>query len=496
MPNAALSKSTFLRGLQCEKSLWLYKNRYSEKDPVDPLQEAIFAQGTEVGLVAQQLFPGGQDGSVSHFEQEAGASKTRKLLHAGEKVIYEAVFIEEGVYVAVDILVRSGESWHVYEVKSSTSMKDTYLDDAAIQYAVLERAGILPEEFYLMYINNQYLREGALEIRKLFILEPVLEKIKKRLDGIPASISRFKEMIRLPEPPPVEIGEQCFSPYTCDFKGSCWKEVPEYSVFDISNLGKRRMFEMYYQGIRTLQQVDSEQQRFSAGQKLQIQCEQTGKGHLEKEKVEKFLNRLEYPLYFLDFETYAPAIPIYDHSKPYQHLVFQYSLHVQEVADGPLKHREYLAEPDPLKDPRKELMEQMIRDLGSKGDILVYNIKFERGRIEDAVSQFSGMAAALTAVLSRLKDLMVPFQEKWYYTPAMKGSYSIKNVLPALVPDMSYADLDIRDGGTASLVYYQMVRGTYAGDEEKAKEQLLAYCKMDTLAMVRILEVLQKAVMR
>ena len=491
MPNAPLSKSTFLRGLQCEKSLWLYKNRYHLKDPVDPLQEAIFAQGTEVGLVAQQLFPGGKDGSVSHFEQEAGADRTRDLVLSGEEVIYEAVFIEDGVYIAVDLLVRSALGWTAYEVKSSTSMKDTYLDDAAIQHTVLQKAGIRLEEFYLAYINNQYLREGELELRRLFIMEPVLEKIKKRLPGIPEKISRFKDLIRLPDAPDVGIGEHCLSPYTCDYKGSCWQEVPAYSVFDISNLGRKRMFELYGQGIRTLQQVDLEQQRFSAAQKLQIRCEQTGKDHLEKEKLDRFLNKLEYPLYFLDFETYSPAIPIYDHSKPYQHLVFQYSIHVKKEPGGPLEHLEYLAEPDPKTDPRKDLMKSMIRDLGDKGDILVYNIKFERGRIQDAVSQFPDLAPALTSVLSRLKDLMVPFQEKWYYSPAMRGSYSIKNVLPALVPDMSYESLEIKEGGTASLIYYQMVQGTFPGDTEHTKKQLLEYCKMDTLAMVRILEVLE-----
>ena len=194
--------------------------------------------------------------------------------------------------------------------------------------------------------------------------------------------------------------------------------------------------------------------------------------------------------YFLDFETINPAVPIYDGSKPYQQLVFQYSLHIQETPTSELKHREYLA--DPKKDPRIGFIEQLINDCGTIGDVLVYNVSFERGKLNDLAEVFPIYSKAIKDIVIRLKDLMMPFQKKWYYTPEMKGSYSIKFVLPALVPELSYNELEIKEGGTASNTFLSMVNGSFKGDTAKVRSQLLEYCKLDTYAMVKILERLKK----
>jgi hypothetical protein len=192
----------------------------------------------------------------------------------------------------------------------------------------------------------------------------------------------------------------------------------------------------------------------------------------------------------LDFETIGPAVPKYNGSRPYQQLVFQYSLHIQETPTSELEHREYLA--DPLQDPRIGFIEQLIQDCGSRGDVLVYNIGFERGKLNDLIEVFPKYSNELRGIVNRLKDLMIPFQQKWYYTPEMRGSYSIKAVLPAFLPELSYNDLDIKEGGTASNTFLSMVNGSFEGNVKKTRNQLLEYCKLDTYAMVKILDKLNE----
>ena len=204
------------------------------------------------------------------------------------------------------------------------------------------------------------------------------------------------------------------------------------------------------------------------------------------EKIRNFTNGLSYPLYFLDFETIRSALPIYDGTRPFQQLVFQYSLHIKKSPSSPIEHCEYLA--DPSLDPRIEFIIQLIEDSKTSGDILVYNITFEKNRIIDLIDAFPNYANELGVIVNRLKDLMIPFQKKWYYSPEMKGKHSLKNILPALFPGDSYDDLEIKDGGTASNTFLSVVNGTFEGDIEEKRKQLLDYCEMDTLAMVKILD--------
>ncbi|HQW96258.1 MAG TPA: DUF2779 domain-containing protein, partial [Saprospiraceae bacterium] len=199
---------------------------------------------------------------------------------------------------------------------------------------------------------------------------------------------------------------------------------------------------------------------------------------------------LKYPLYFMDFETFATAIPVFNKSKPYQQLVFQYSLHILPAAKGVLQHKEFLAEANGT-DPRIPFIEKLITDCGTTGDILVYNIGFERGKLSELALSFPKYKTAINNIISRLKDLMIPFQQRWYYTPSMQGSYSIKKVLPALVPELSYSNLNIQEGGTASGVFAAMVMGEFVGDVEQTRRDLREYCGMDTGAMVEILRKLQ-----
>ena len=320
----------------------------------------------------------------------------------------------------------------------------------------------------------------------MFTIESVYDQVLEFLPRIPNEVRRLKNVIESPEVPNIDIGNHCSEPYDCDFKGTCWKHVPEYSVYNISRLNKDKKFDLYNQGVITLDQIDLGQTDLNPNQMLQVQSEVDGTTYIDKDEIRNFTNGLSYPLYFLDFETIGPAVPIYQGSRPFQQLVFQYSLHIQYSPNSEIIHREYLA--NPKEDPRIGFIEQLTEDCGTSGDILVYNIGFERGKLNDLIDVFPQYSNELRRIVNRLKDLMIPFQQKWYYAPEMKGSYSIKYVLPALVPELSYNDLDIKEGGTASNTFLSMVNETFEGDVEETRRQLLEYCKLDTYAMVKILE--------
>jgi len=487
MPSTRLSKSSFIRGLQCDKSLYLYKHHYKLKDPTPSSLQAVFDQGTSIGLLAQELFPHGVDASPeNHFKMAESVGKTLDFISQGQTVIYEATFLYDDVLAALDILVNDEDGWKAYEVKSSTKVSDTYVKDAAIQYYTIKNSGLDLKDISIVYINNQYVKNGEIDINELFMIESVYDQVLDFLPRIPNEVRRLKDVIESPDIPPVDIGPHCSDPYDCDFKGTCWKHIPEYSVFDISRLNKDKKFDLYKQGIISLNQIDLGQTDLNPNQVLQVQSELSGSVHIDLNEIRNFTNGLNYPLYFLDFETIGPAIPIYNGSRPYEQLVFQYSLHIRETPTSEIEHREYLA--DPTEDPRVGFIEQLIQDCDSKGDILVYNIGFERGKINGLIEAFPQYILELSGIVGRLKDLMTPFQQKWYYTPEMKGSYSIKSVLPALIPELSYNDLEIKDGGTASNTFLSIVNGTFQGDLQVARKQLLEYCKLDTYAMVKILE--------
>ena len=249
----------------------------------------------------------------------------------GESIIYEATFLYNNVLAALDILVKDNDGWKAYEVKSSTKVSETYIKDAAIQYHTITNSGVDLKDISIVHINNQYTREGELDIHQLFTIESVYDQVLEFLPRIPNEVRRLKNVIESSEIPNVDIGPHCSDPYDCDFKGTCWKHIPDYSVFNISRLNKDKKFDLYNQGVITLDDIDLSQTDLNPNQLLQVQSEVNGTTHIDIEEIRNFTNGLIYPLYFLDFETIGSAVPKYNGSRPYQQLVFQYSLHIQET---------------------------------------------------------------------------------------------------------------------------------------------------------------------
>jgi hypothetical protein len=482
-----LSKSSFIRGVQCEKMLYLDKHHSDLREESSVSKEAIFEQGTNVGLLAQDLFKGGYDASPDDYSRiSKSLINTQKAIENGESIIYEATFEYNGLLSAIDILVKENNQWKAYEVKSSTSVSDTYVIDAAVQYYTIVNSGLELSDISLVLINDEYVRKGEIDLNDFFKIISVKNEVLNQQSILPDKIDFLKNTINKKEIPTKNIGVHCNEPYDCDFKAHCWKHIPEYSIFDISRLKQKKKFKLYNQGIITFDQLKNSDMKFSSSQKIQINSEVQNSSIIKKELIKDFTDSLNYPLYFLDFETILPAIPLFDNCKPFQQVVFQYSLHVQKEKESDLSHYEYLAPSDI--DPREAFILKLIDDCGSNGDIIVYNISFERGRLNELIKIYPKYKEQLNNIINRMKDLMIPFQKKWYYTPEMKGSYSIKYVLPALVSDLSYDQLAIKDGGTASNTFLSMVTNTFDGNEAKERGNLLEYCKMDSYAMVRILE--------
>ena len=481
-----LSKSKVIRGLQCKKSLWLYTHHYNWQDKVSAAQQAVFDTGNIVGELAQQLWPEGIDVSEGErYPNRKCAKRTKELLAQGQEVIYEATFIYNNTLVAVDILARENGLWNAYEVKSSTSVKDVNLDDASVQYYVLKGAGIELENISIVFLNRAYIRKRNIDLKQLFVIENVTDYVIDYQENMAEIIRELNDLVEDTRMPKMDIGSHCGDPYMCSFMGHCWKHVPDYSVFDISRISSNKAFDLYEKGIVELKDIPDDYP-LSEHQRIQVESERSQQEIIDCEGLTRFINDLNYPLYFLDYETINPAIPMFKGMGVYEQIPFLYSIHIQENPDDDYRHIDYLAGTNG-EDCREKFIKQLICDCGQTGDIIVYNVSFER-RVTQGLSQaFPKYAVSLDKIISRMKDLMIPFQKKMYYTAAMEGSYSIKKVLPALVPQLSYDKMTIQDGEVASAIFKSYFTSAQHLPEE-TKKALLEYCKMDTWAMVKLLE--------
>jgi len=482
-----LSKSTYLLGVQCKKALYLNKYHKDLKDEYTEDQKAIFAQGNKVGKLAQNLFPGGIDATPDTFyDYSKSLEQTKNAIGDGAPVIYEAAFQYNGVLCAVDILVRDGDRWNAYEVKSSTSVKETNIIDASLQYHVMKNCGIDINDISIVVIDNSYQRQGDIELEKLFKIQSVLSEVLQLQSSVKNNLLELKNVLSKREIPNELIGSKCSSPYDCSFKSNCWKDVPEYSIFNLAKIKKKQAEKLYHSGVTLITDLPYDY-KLTSSQAYQVQADRDGSVIINKNNLRSFTDQLEYPLHFLDFETTNMAVPEFELQRSYQQIPFQYSVHIKNRKTSDAIHHEFLAE-SKCKDPRLDFIKSLIRDCGKSGSILVYNIGFERSILNQLIKSFPEYESQLQLIIDRMVDLMIPFKNKHYYTPEMQGSYSIKKVLPALCPDLSYQDLEIKEGGTASRIFGNMLKGDFNGDEINTRKQLLKYCQRDTWAMVKILD--------
>jgi hypothetical protein len=486
---AGLSKSLILKGLQCHKALWLAKHPPAFELPEKPDLQARFELGTAVGILAQDLFPGGVEVPFAGLSFAAQLAKTRQLMEGGAPVIYEASFLHEGIFVKVDILVRDGGSWQIHEVKMGTAVKEVNLDDVAIQHYVLSGCGLEVSRSFLVHIDNTYVRCGAIEVERLFVSAEVTGEVLARQAALPELVAAMRRTLAGANEPAIDIGPWCTDPYECDFIPYCWRHVPEDSVFSLRGRGVDK-FALYNRGIVRLEDVPVD--ALSGPQRFQLEATLGRKDFFDAPAIRDFLETLWHPLCHLDFETFDTPIPPFDGTRPYQKIPFQYSLHIERQPGAEPEHFEYLS--PPKLDPRRELAEKLLKEIPEEACVLTYNQAFEKGVLRDLAETFPDLAGELQKRIDNIRDLMAPFKKRHLYRWPMRGSYSIKEVLPALVPDLSYKGLSVADGGMAMLAYHEMCATQDAARVREIRRDLLAYCRLDTWAMVRILGELRKVV--
>ncbi len=481
-----LSKSRFQTGLQCPKALWLTCNARELADPVSETQQHIFDTGTKVGELARERFAGGVLVSEDHTRSAQALRSTQHLLEDPPAAIFEAALEHGGVFVRPDVLVRVGEGeWDLYEVKSGTRVKPENVTDVAVQTWVLEGAGLRIRRIHLMHVDNTYVYEGGdYDLDHLFVAEDVTDEARNWMHEVPRRVADMLAMLEEPVPD-VRIGKQCTTPYTCAFHGHCHAFLPEKAVTKLPRISAQALDGLLAAGIHAIADVPSDFPGLTAAQRTVIETVRTGTARIVGDPAAA-LRELAYPVHFLDFETIMSALPLYPGTRPWQMVPFQWSDHVLH-SDGRLEHREFLS--DGAGDPRPEFIASLLDALGDTGGIVVYS-SFENSRLRDLAAAFPEHSEAIGEVQARLFDLMRTVEVHVRH-PDTLGSASIKTVLPALVPDLSYDGLEIGEGGTASLRYLQCATGMLADDEaDHVFAALREYCGLDTMAMVRLYEVL------
>ncbi len=485
-----LSKTSYIKGLQCSKALFFYRHYPQLRDPIPPARQALFNRGHDVGNLARKLFPGGTDATAKVGAKSSKAVKrTQELMAAGENVIYEAAFVHDEVLVLVDVLVRDGEKWKAYEVKSSLRLSKSYYQDASLQYYVLTGTGLPISDFSLVHVNSDYVRNGALDLNQFFVIVSIMKQAKEQLASIIEKINSHKEVLSGPQIPEVAIGEQCFSPYECDYRGQCWKHLPDGSVFELTGINRSEQARLFKEGYVTTELVP-EAESLPLLARLQVKTKKTQEAFIDKEKLKGFLEPLGNHIFFLDIENFQPAIPKYNGTKPFAALPFAFSLH-ERKPDGTLVYHSFIAESGP--DPRKEFIQKFLALTEGESVILAYDITAERMSLNLLRQQFPEFSIELEQRTKRLRDLMQPFQQGWYHGPKMNGSISLKSVLPALVPGMDYSHLAIQNGNHAMAIYEKLDNEDLFSRAEKLTA-LAEYCELDTMSMVKIFEVLEKSV--
>jgi predicted RecB family nuclease len=469
-----------MSGLQCPKLLWwLVDEPEAEELEPDPSLQFLFDRGREVGRAAHAYVPGGVLIDVPQRERRRRLQATAEALRGGARVLYEPAFEHQGVLVVADILERARGGWNLIEVKSSTKVKPEHVPDVAVQAHVLRGAGLEVRRAELMHLNRECRHP---DLSNLFAREDVTAPVEESIEDVPARILALKRALDGPLPD-VPIGDHCHEPYDCPFLNRCWPEPPPHAIETLYRLPGARREEYRSEGYRTILDLPrgetltpiQERQRRAARRN----------GLVVEPGLRDALKRLEPPFAYLDFETVSPPIPVWEGCRPYDQVPVQLSVHTQ-AAGGRLTSHEWLA--DGPGDPREAIARKLIEFTRGARTILAYNAPFERGCIQALMEHLPRLAPALGAVERRIADLL-PVVRDHVYHPRFAGSFGLKNVAPALVPDLAYDSLEIAGGDEASQKLYELLlkrEGMSQAEKDRLRGELLRYCRMDTEALVRL----------
>ncbi len=486
-----ISKSKYVSFCRCPKLLWLEKNK-PQFASVSEASKSRLDIGNEVGDLAMELFGDYIDVTTYKDEKldlEKMSNLTKKLIEEEYKNICEASFIDDMLYCAVDILRKANDGYEIYEIKSTTEVADYHYLDVAFQNYVLNKKGIKVTNSYVVTINNEYKRFNELELDKFFKINCVTDKVKKLIADVKNNVEKAIETLKNSDEPNCILSSKCDKPFVCSFRDYCFKEIPLNSVFQLAN--NRKKYDYYAENIVTFEDIKNSIyfDELTYKNKMQIDFELEKKDiYINKENIQKFIDNLKYPLYFLDFETYQQVIPLFDDVRPFNQIPFQYSLHIKKSKESELIHKEFLAKEGT--DPRYALAKQLCEDI-HEGTIIAYNASFEKTVIKDLGFKYKDLKNKLISFDEMFVDLMDPFKNYDIYHRDFKGSYSIKYVLPALFPNdqsLDYKNLDLIHNGSEAMTLFQNLEKYPFEKREEIRKSLLKYCELDTFAMVKILD--------
>ena len=441
IPKHKLSKSTFMYGVQCTKRVWLNKNLPKEKDVQTAYQTRIFQQGTDVGLLAQQLFPGGINAEPeNYYSFPKSVADTLRYIRSGHQIIYEAAFQYEGILCALDLLIKIDSKWYAYEVKSTNSVKNAHINDAALQYFVITNAGIELADFSIIHLNKNYIRKGDLDVHQLFQPVSILGEVRELNPFISSKSVELLEVLSKNTPPDIRVGDQCNIPYPCDFKQFCNNGIfpSENSVIGIMN---------------------------------------------DKDRLVSFANNLEYPVFFLFLQTWSTAIPLFDGHSPYKQICFQFSVHKQDAPGAPLEHSYFLEEG--INTQQKELIESLIDTLEEKGSIVVHHNSFLKYHLQELKKPFEYLDKTISSIQKRVIELPASFHVDFRIEEILKEpSYA----LDVLETENIKADIIILDSSSAAATYYNLRLEKDVNKIKAARRALMIYGEISSIGMANLIE--------
>ena len=492
-----LSKSKFILGQQCKKALWFDVQGHEPTNPADESAIERLRAGHEVGEFAKKIFPNGVD--IEYLPNKSGFQKmcdlTTSAIESGATTIYEASFIQDGIFIRVDIMNLTSEGWNIYEVKSSSRVRSYHKEDASLQWHVLKKVkGLALNDAFVIFLNSAYLRKGDVnvDVDNLFEYQtPLTDFVESNQGKIRSEIQAIKLAATSDIVPAVNIGTQCKKPHACQYLDKCWPEKTNNldSIFRLYRLNFDKKLAFYNDGIGSFKKI-TPNIKLSTTQKNQIKAYETKEPIIDTSKINTFISSVKYPISYFDFETFTDAVPLYDGQRPHMQMPFQYSLHVQESMEDDLsssdRHFEFIGNIE--EDPRRAIAERMLKDIPKSGSIMAYNQSFEKNCIKSLASHCPDISSELLRLNERFVDLIDPFRGGGYYDHRFGGSFSIKSVLPALCPNngkLDYKKLDINNGAMASNAYKNM-RNQSNEQRTLTREMLFKYCWLDTYAMYAI----------
>lgn len=487
MNNIYLSKSRYCKARQCKKIIWLKK--YKPEYAIQKARDIVLENGTKVGQLAKGLF--GKYENIDFNENlNIMIDQTKKLLKNKPNIITEASFNYNNNFCSVDILKNDIDGVEIYEVKSSTEISDIYLDDVSYQYYILNNLEFNIKKACIVYINNKYVKQGNLELNKLFNIEDVTEIAKSKQQEIENNIYELNKYMEehMDNEPKDDIGIKCFKPYECEFWEYCTRNLPKPNVFDIKGgMHLDKKFEKYHDGKISFNDLQNENINPKYLEQIDFELNNL-QPKIDKDYIKEIIKALNYPLYFLDYETYQVAIPEIDGTRPYQQLPFQYSLHIIKEEGAAIEHKEFLAEIED-KDFIRHFAENLIKDIPDNGSVIIYNRAFEPARNREIAEMYPDLKDELERINCNMIDFLEPFKQRKYYTKEMQGSASIKYVLPALYQkdsELDYHNLPVVHNGEEASEAFLSLKGKSKEKQKEIRNGLLVYCQLDTYAMVKI----------